>query len=155
MTEPRREAAAQRALDDIRWLIQGTQGAPAAAEPDDDDEDTYLDGPTIVALLEKNFDRLDPNNDGISREELIGALMNLQAFTADEYEMLRLLVKYFDTIINMSADEDGVETKITRSDMMVLEQFLVHSRMTLKELHSWCKMSNPADDVGPPPLSGL
>gem|GEM_PF-886599 len=153
---PRREAAAQRALDDIRWLIQGTQqgGGPASTNPDDD-EDTYLDGPTIVALLEKNFDRLDPNNDGISRDELIGALMNLQAFTADEYEMLRLLVKYFDTIINMSADEDGVETKITRNDMMVLEQFLVHSKMTLKELHSWCKVSNPAEDVGPPPLSGV
>ena len=121
----------------------------------DEDEETYLDGPTIVKLLEENFDRLDPNNDGIEREELMTALMNPQAFTTDEYEMLRLITKYFDTIINMSDDEEGEETKISRADLLVLEQFLVHSKMTLKELHSWCSIANkPADDIGPPPLSG-
>ncbi|HMO23396.1 MAG TPA: hypothetical protein PKC98_20735, partial [Candidatus Melainabacteria bacterium] len=78
-----------------------------------------------------------------------------QAFTTDEYEMLRLITKYFDTIINMSDDEEGEETKISRADLLVLEQFLVHSKMTLKELHSWCSIANkPADDIGPPPLSG-
>lgn len=83
------------------------------------------------------------------------ALMNPQAFTTDEYEMLRLITKYFDTIINMSDDEEGEETKISRADLLVLEQFLVHSKMTLKELHSWCSIANqPADDIGPPPLSG-
>lgn len=149
----RREKAAQQALNDIRWLIQGNEAE------DVDSEETYLDGPTIIGLLDKNFHRLDPSDEGISREQLMIALMNPQAFTADEYEMLRLLTKYFDTIINLSEDEVGGETKISRDDMQVLEQFLVHSKMTLKELHSWCSLSqnsNTADlgDVGPPPMSG-
>src|SRR5690606_4798854 len=121
----RKEAAAQRALNDIRWLIHGNQ---QPAEDVDDDGETYLDGPPIVGLLDKNFKRLAPDEDGITREELLRALMNPQAFTPDEYEMLRLLVKYFDTIINMSVDEEGEETKITRADLLVLEQFLVHSK---------------------------
>ena len=129
--EDSREKAAKAALNDIRWLLQGEEEAL-----DDDDEETYLDGPTIVRLLEENFERLDPNNNGIEREELMTALMNPQAFTTDEYEMLRLITKYFDTIINMSDDEEGEETKISRADLLVLEQFLVHSKMTLKELHS-------------------
>ena len=148
--EDSREKAAKAALNDIRWLLQGEEEAL-----DDDDEETYLDGPTIVRLLEENFERLDPNNNGIEREELMTALTNPQAFTTDEYEMLRLITKYFDTIINMSDDEEGEETKISRADLLVLEQFLVHSKMTLKELHSWCSIANqPADDIGPPPLSG-
>jgi len=129
--EDSREKAAKAALNDIRWLLQGEEEAL-----DDDDKETYLDGPTIVRLLEENFERLDPNNNGIEREELMTALMNPQAFTTDEYEMLRLITKYFDTIINMSDDEEGEETKISRADLLVLEQFLVHSKMTLKELHS-------------------
>ena len=151
--EDNRERAAKAALNDIRWLLHGQE----EATPDENEEETYLDGPTICRLLEENFDRLDPNNDGIEREELMIALMNPQAFTTDEYEMLRLITKYFDTIINMSDDEEGEETKISRADLLVLEQFLVHSRMTLKELHSWCSVANqpgPGDEVGPPPLSG-
>lgn len=160
MAANKREEAIQQALADIRWLINGTQQEQAGAPPTDDDEDeTYLDGPTIIALLEKNFARLDPNNDGISREEIMVALMNPQAFSPEEYEVLRLVTKYFDTIINLSEDEgDGGETKISRYDMLVLEQFLVHSNMTLKELHTWCsisKMPGGGGDVGPPPLSGL
>lgn len=148
--EDNREKAAKAALNDIRWLLQGEEETGEL-----DDEETYLDGPTIVRLLEENFERLDPNNNGIEREELMTALMNPQAFTTDEYEMLRLITKYFDTIINMSDDEEGEETKISRADLLVLEQFLVHSKMTLKELHSWCSIVNkPADDIGPPPLSG-
>ena len=152
MSQTRREEAAQQALEDIRWLIQGNEAA-------DDEEDTYLDGATISRLLEKNFTRLDPKNDGITREELMIALMNPQAFTPDEYEMLRLLTKYFDTIINLSEDEVGGETKISRFDMMVLEQFLVYSNMTLKELSTWCQMSmagkrGDETEIGPPPLSG-
>ncbi len=149
MQNTRREAAAQRALNDIRWLIHGDGPLDG-----DDDSETYLDGPTICHLLDRNFERLDRDGDGITREELLLGLMNPQAFTPDEYEMLRLLVKYFETIINLVDDEDGEETKITRNDMIVLEQFLVHSQMTLKELHEWCTMtSGAAEDVGPPPLS--
>lgn len=154
----RREEAAQQALADIRWLIQGTQQGNNVNIPSlDDEEDSQLDGRTIIAILEKNFQRLDPNNDGISREELLLALMNPQAFTAEEYEVLRLLVKYFDTIINLSEDEEGGETKISRYDMLVLEQFLVHSNMTLKDLHAWCSLGKShggEDGIGPPPLAG-
>lgn len=156
----KREDAAQQAMADIRWLIQGTeQGTLASAAPTDDDDETHLDGKTIVTLLEKNFARLDPNNDGISREEIMVALMNPQAFSPEEYEVLRLVTKYFDTIINLSEDEDGGETKISRYDMLVLEQFLVHSNMTLKQLHEWCAMSKAPGGggegtIGPPPLSG-
>ncbi len=156
----RREDAAQQALADIRWLIQGTeQGKLADATAPEDDAETYLDGRTIISLLEKNFLRLDPNNDGISREEIMVALMNPQAFSPEEYEVLRLVTKYFDTIINLSEDEDGGETKISRYDMLVLEQFLVHSNMTLRQLHEWCTMSKAPggvgeDTIGPPPLSG-
>lgn len=53
--EDSREKAAKAALNDIRWLLQGEEEAL-----DDDDEETYLDGPTIVRLLEENFERLIP-----------------------------------------------------------------------------------------------
>ena len=150
MQNTRKEAAAQRALNDIRWLIHGD----GEIEGEDDGE-TYLDGPTICQLLEKNFERLDANGNGITREELLRGLMNPQAFTPDEYVMLRLLVKYFETIINLNDDEDGEETYISQTDVMVLEQFLVHSQMTLKDLHKWCsKTTDAAEEVGPPPLSG-
>jgi len=160
MSSNRREEAAQQAFADIKWLIQGTKQDQLSAEaPPDDDEDTHLDGQTIITLLERNFARLDPNNDGISREEVMVALMNPQAFSPEEYEVLRLVTKYFDTIINLSEDEQGGETKISRYDMLVLEQFLVHSNMTLKELHAWCALSKQYSsgsdvDIGPPPLSG-
>lgn len=154
----RREDAAQQAMADIRWLIQGTEQGNLST-PSPDDEETHLDGPTIIALLEKNFARLDPNNDGISREEIMVALMNPQAFSPEEYEVLRLVTKYFDTIINLSEDEEEGETKISRYDMLVLEQFLVHSNMTLKQLHEWCTKgkapgSASEGEIGPPPLSG-
>ncbi|MEZ4535575.1 MAG: hypothetical protein R3D26_11340 [Cyanobacteriota/Melainabacteria group bacterium] len=123
--EDSREKAAKAALNDIRWLLQGEEEAL-----DDDDEETYLDGPTIVRLLEENFERLDPNNNGIEREELMTALMNPQAFTTDEYEMLRLITKYFDTIINMSDDEEGEDQDIPGGSSCA-RAILVHSKMTL------------------------
>ena len=83
------------------------------------------------------------------------ALMNPQAFTTDEYEMLRLITKYFDTIINMSDDEEGEETKISRAYLLFLEQFVVHRKTPLKGFPSWSPIAKkPADDIGPPPLSG-
>lgn len=157
MTGNRREEAAQQALADIRWLLHGTKQEQLSNPAEIGDDDTQLDGKTIINLLERNFIRLDPNNDGISREEIMVALMNPQAFSPEEYEVLRLVTKYFDTIINLSEDEDGGETKISRADMLVLEQFLVHSNMTLKELHAWCTMGMGAGsegEIGPPPLSG-
>ncbi|HMO21871.1 MAG TPA: hypothetical protein PKC98_12995 [Candidatus Melainabacteria bacterium] len=60
--EDNREKAAKAALNDIRWLLQGEEETGQL-----DDDETYLDGPTIVRLLEENFERLDPNNNGIER----------------------------------------------------------------------------------------
>lgn len=151
----KKEQAAKEALGDIRWLLN-TQGQG----PDLGGEDTYLDGPRIIELLKANFSRLDPDADGITRDELMTALMNPEKFSDEEYEMLRLITKYFDTIINLSDDEDGPEeTKISPVDFLVLEQFLVHSKMSLKELHDWCKLAESSeclglDSMGPPPLSG-
>jgi len=157
MSSNKREEAAQQALADIRWLLTGTKQEELAA-PLAEEDDTQLDGQSIMQLLEKNFQRLDPNGDGISREEIMVALMNPSAFSREEYEVLRLVVKYFDTIINLSQDEEDGETKISRTDMLVLEQFLVHSKMTLKELHAWCCMTKGVGgapgEIGPPPLSG-
>jgi hypothetical protein len=157
MSSNKREEAAQQALADIRWLLTGTKDEELAA-PLAEEDDTQLDGQTIMQLLDRNFQRLDPNGDGITREEIMVALMNPQAFSREEYEVLRLVVKYFDTIINLSEDEEDGETKISRTDMLVLEQFLVHSNMTLKQLHAWCCMTKGVGgtpgEIGPPPLSG-
>jgi hypothetical protein len=147
MDDTTREDAAKAALADIRFLLQKSPGASESSGLDE----TYLDGPKIVELLERNFKRLDPNNDGISRQELMTALSCPANFSADEYEMLRLVTKYFDTIINMADDQEGEELRISLLDMTVLKQFLVHGQMTLKELKRWSM--SVEQEVGPPPLS--
>ncbi|MBX9692631.1 MAG: hypothetical protein K2Z81_09625 [Cyanobacteria bacterium] len=151
MKQITREEAAKNALAYIRTLLD----ADSESEKSDNPESkNYLDGPSVVDLLKKNFSRLDPNSDGISREELMAALLAPDSFEEDEYEMLRLVAKYFDTIINLADDEDGEELRITQLDLMVLEQFFVHGKMTLKELHKWNTLQKTvADEVGPPPLS--
>lgn len=145
-----REEAAKAALADIRFLL-GTSEQPGDLP---DAQESYLDGPLVVELLEKNFRRLDPDNNGISRQELMSALTRPDSFSPDEYEMLRLVTKYFDTIINMSDDndgKDGEELRITGLDLSVLKQFLVTGQVTLRELHRWC--STVEFEVGLPPLS--
>lgn len=151
MTEQsRQEQAARRALEDIRFLIEtGSEGSSPA-----EGAETSLDGRQIIDLLTGNFNKLDKNGDGISRNELATALMYPQSFHADEYEMLKLVAKYFDTIINMVDDEQGEELRITRADVEVLGQFLVHSGMSLAELHRWCSLEQTVEDsVGPPPMT--
>ena len=148
-----REHAAKKALGDIRWLLNSQDKAEEFG-----DGDSYLDGPTVCALLRKNFGKLDPDNDGITRKELITALGNHESYSEDEYEMLRLITKYFDTVINLSEDEDGPEeTKISVNDLDVLEQFLLHGKFSMKELHKWCNIGNKnggVESVGPPPMTG-
>lgn len=145
MSNVDREDAAKAALTDIKWLLHGDEAKNSDAN------DSYLDGPVIVQLLEKNFARLDPNNDGISREELMDALSHPANFTIDEYEMLRLVAKYFDTIISMADDQEGEELRITHLDLTVLKQFLVNGQMTLKDLKRWSY--SVEEEVGLPPLS--
>lgn len=98
---------------------------------------TTLDGKRLAELLDKNFDHLDPNHDGITREELAQALLVPQSYSEDEYAMLQLLGYYFDTIANMVQDEEGPQTVITRLDKDVLNQFLLYGNLNLEELHKW------------------
>ncbi len=145
MNNVNREDAAKAALTDIKWLLHGNDAENA------DSDESYLDGPAIVGLLEKNFARLDPNSDGISRDELMDALAHPANFSVDEYEMLRLVAKYFDTIISMADDQEGEELRITHLDLAVLKQFLVNGQMTLKDLERWSY--SVEEEVGLPPLS--
>jgi len=149
-----RHEAAESALKDIVWLIDGTMQDRAIQHYRDPEEE--LEGEKLVDLVKRNFARLDPDNNGISRDEITTALMHPQQFDVDEYAMLKLLAKFFDTIINLSDDEPDEETVITRVDCEVLQQFLVHSKLKLSELHRWIKMMDGTateQDIGPPPLS--
>lgn len=133
-------------MQDVVWILERSESPP----------ENEISGQALVHLLQKNFSRLDPDNNGITREELLAALTKPQSFTGDEYAMLGLLSRYFDTVINLSDDEKGPETRITRLDFDVLAQFLVHSGLTLGALHTWLRSdTNKAlteQDVGPPPL---
>ncbi len=148
------EDAAEQALSDIAWLVGGTMQDRARQNYRDREDE--LDGEKLVELLDRNFSRLDPDRNGISRVELTAALMSPRLFDQDEYAMLKLLAKFFDTIINLSDDEEGDETVITQLDKQVLQQFLVHSKIKLSELHRWIAISDGTateKDIGPPPLS--
>lgn len=144
-----KEEAAKRALHDIRTLLGNAKVGSG------DSDESSMDNRELIELLMSNFSKLDPNNDGISRQELLYALTNSEPFSLKECEMLRLIAKYFDTIINLSDDEDGEELKISRKDAEVLSQFLLSSNMTIVELHQWCQYSDePGNFITPPPLSG-
>jgi hypothetical protein len=144
-----REAAAEAALRDIVWMLDSDGSVSKADE---------LEGAKVVALLRKNWTRLDPDKDGITRGELLEALGKPGVFSPDEYAVLHLLSKYFDLIINFSDDEAGPETRITRKDAAVLAQFLLHSKLTLASLSHWLEQSDKRaaanDGLAPPPLSG-
>ncbi|MBZ0189057.1 MAG: hypothetical protein K8F91_22620 [Candidatus Obscuribacterales bacterium] len=152
MKHSKREQAARRALDDIKFLLAfepGTVGSGSGSG-----SEIAIGGAQFVDLLLANFNKLDWNDDGISRDELTTALIYPQSFAADEYEMLKLVAKYFDTIINMVDDEPGEELRITRADVEVLAQFVIHSGMTLEKLHMWCSLEQSSQQsVGPPPMT--
>lgn len=143
------DEAAKRALNDVRHLIKHSS----------DDGPSEILNPAIsnkqlINLLKSNFSKLDPNNDGISRAELLRAISNPAAFSQNEFEMLKLITKYFDTIINLSDDEPGEELRISQMDAQVLEQFLLHSKLTVQELHMWCQLGDDPEEItGPPPIS--
>lgn len=128
--QKRRQFAAQHAFKDVLGGLRTTEQAHAVSEPN-------LDGATVAKLLEKNFHKLDPNGNGITREELAQALLSKNSYSADEYAMLQLIGKYFETIANMCDDESGPQSVITSLDKDVLNQFLVHSNLSLSELHKW------------------
>ena len=143
-----KEEAAKQALEDIRHLLKSSESAVEASGMN-----PAINKEQLVNLLNSNFSKLDPNDDGISREELLHALSHPDSYSADECEMLRLIAKYFDTIINLSDDEEGEELRISKMDAKVLEQFLLSSNLTIQELHMWCNLGDdPSQITGPPPL---
>jgi len=151
-----RSDAADQAVRDLVWLVGGTT-ENARAKDHFDAVEEELSGAKLAVLLDRNFQRLDPNGNGISRAEIAAALMTPNVFSVDEYAMLKLVAKYFDTIINLSDDEEGNETVLTRTDAQVLSQFLVHSKLKLSELRRWIAIADGTateEDIGPPPISG-
>ncbi|CAN5165090.1 hypothetical protein BH10CYA1_BH10CYA1_58170 [soil metagenome] len=151
-----RNDAADHAVRDLVWLVGGTTEDARASDHFDAVEEE-LSGAKLAELLDRNFTRLDPNGNGISRTEIAAALMTPNVFSVDEYAMLKLVAKYFDTIIKLSDDEEGDETVLTRTDAEVLSQFLVHSKLKLSELRRWIAIADGTateQDIGPPPMSG-
>jgi hypothetical protein len=130
--EDSRQKAAQLTFDDILTKVQGDPASPASRPSPD-----TMDGAHLAKLLDRNFERLDPNNDGISREEIANALLSPWSFSQEEVTMLKLLEKYFDTIANMVDEEPGKDTRITAADKEVLSQFLVYSGIDLDTLARW------------------
>ena len=130
-TYKKRQDAAQHAFQDVLGQLR-TVETNSTQQPE-----PQLDGVTVAKLLEKNFARLDPNGNGITREELAQALLSKGTYTDDEYAMLQLIGKYFDTIAKMAEDEVGPQSVITSLDKDVLNQFLAHSNLSLSELHTW------------------
>lgn len=151
--QQKKRQAAQEALEDVLWLVRGgSEVSPV------DSAGCELDGEKFAELLKRNFKRLDPTGTAITKEHLAKALMKPDQLNEDEWVMLQLLAKYFDTIANMCEDEPGPQTVITSLDSDVLCQFLVHSKLSLSELHQWRKNAereklDAADFPPPPPLS--
>jgi len=130
--EENRKQAAKLTFEDILSKVQGDPASPASRPSSD-----TMDGAHLARLLDRNFERLDPNNDGISREEIANALLSPWSFSMEEVTMLRLLEKYFDTIANMVDEEPGHDTRITHADKEVLGQFLIYSGIDLDTLARW------------------
>ncbi len=150
-----KEKAASNMLKDMVWLLGGTMEDRALENYRNPEEE--LPGQQLIELLHRSFATLDPDNNGISRAEMAAALTQPNLFTADQYAMLKLVAKYFDTIINLADDEALEETVITRTDAQVLAQFLQNSDFKLSELHRWIAISNGTateKDIGPPPMTG-
>ena len=153
MSDPinKKKAAANDTLEHVLGFLRTPDPAAQASSQVEE-----LDGKLLIELLDKNFDRLDPSNTGISRKTISRAIALPSEFTKDEYVMLQLLGKYFQTIADLSDDEPGDDTVISRADKEVLSQFLLYSKVTLAELHHWqCAEKKAQEDQipGPPPLS--
>ena len=74
----KRREAAQHAFQDVLGQLRTSD---TSAEPSGQET---LDGTTVAKLLVKNFTRLDPNGNGITREELAQALLTQGSYSKDE-----------------------------------------------------------------------
>jgi hypothetical protein len=143
-------------LDDLLWLHKTS--APTSAEHVESLTEETLDSEKFARLFIQTYPRLDPKDQGLSKEHLGKLIMRPDAFTHDEYLMLLMVAKYFDTIANLVDDEPGPQTLITPVDREVLCQFLIHGKLSLPELHRWrllCMAPKKEDaEIEGPPLSG-
>ncbi|MFN8550365.1 MAG: hypothetical protein U0103_02655 [Candidatus Obscuribacterales bacterium] len=149
-----RNAQGHGSLDDLLWLHKAS--APTTVEHVESLEQETLDSEAFARIFIQTYPRLDPKNQGLTKEHLSKLIMRPDAFSHDEYVMLVMLAKYFDTIANLVDDEPGPQTMITPMDKEVLCQFLVHGKLSLAELHRWrllCQAPKEEPFEGPP-LSG-
>jgi len=151
--ELQRENAAKSALADVVFLLRSDPEVQAYEQ-----RDGNFDNGTFIKLLDESFRTLDPDNNGISRSELMTALVKPEKFSRDQYVMITLAAKYFDLIVNMSDDQPGEETVITRTDQALLAKALQESKLNLAELHRWCfkndrSVISPEKGMGPPPMA--
>jgi hypothetical protein len=151
--EDKIEEAARTALADIVNQIKSDPAVQSYEE-----KGGGLDNAAFIELLDQCFKVLDPDNNGISRAELVAAMSMTARFSKDELVMIALTAKYFSLIANMSEDEIGEETVITLKDKAMLTQLLREHDLNLAELHLWCftrdgKVRAFEPGMGPPPLS--
>jgi hypothetical protein len=144
----KRQRAAKLAFDDIMAIAKDDSSSPLSKTDDNVDTQRTMRGVHLARLLEKNFDKLDPDNDGITRDELAQALLSPWGFTEEDFALIRLMQKYFDTIANMVDEEPGSDTRITRQDKEVLNQFLIYSDLDLKTIALWRAADDPEQTPG-------
>jgi hypothetical protein len=148
-----RETAAREALNEVAFFLKSDPDVKSYEA-----KESSFDNEAFIKLLDNCFNTLDPDHNGISRTEVMAALLRPDQFSKDEYVMISLLAKYFDLIANMSDDEPGEETVITRRDKDTLTKSLTESDLNLAELHLWCftrdgKVRELTKDIGLPPMA--
>lgn len=151
--EDKKENAARAALAEIVNQIKSDPAVQAYEE-----RGGSFDNATFINLLDQCFSVLDPDNNGISRAEVVAALGMANRFSKDEFVMIALTAKYFSLIANMSDDQPGEETVITLKDKAMLAQLLREHDLNLAELHLWCftrdgKVRTFEPGMGAPPLT--
>jgi hypothetical protein len=132
-----REKAAKMAFDDIITKARDDKSSPLSKTNDNIDTRRTMRGVQLEKLLNKNFAKLDPDNNGITRDELAQALLSPWGFSEEDFTLIRLIQKYFDTIANMVDEEPGSDSRITKHDIEVLNQFLTYSDLDLQTLALW------------------
>ena len=145
-----RQKAVQHAFDDILNKVQQDKSSPLSRQAQIPEEQK-LRGAQLAKLLDKNFAKLDPNEDGITRDELAQALLAPWGFSQEDFTLIRLLQKYFDTIANMVDDEPGHDTRITLADKEVLNQFLIYSDLDLYTISLWRAADDASNTTGATP----
>jgi hypothetical protein len=132
-TEDERKVVAEQALQNIATRVNKFVSDSAIKH------ESLLDKQKFIELLHQNFDRIDKDSSlGISRPEIMEALNNISDYSADEYIMLLLLMRYFDFIVALVDDDSEEEKVISRADVDTLAAFLLHSDMSLEALCKWC-----------------